>query len=97
MFRGLAAIGKTTMGWFYGFKLHLICDVEGNLCDCFITSGNVDDRKYVEKMSKNIKGKNIWRKGIHLAKTRRVPAATRAPSHHAPAFQQEEPSHALAG
>ncbi len=63
VFRGLAAVGKTTMGWFYGFKLHLICDAEGNLCDCLITPGNVDDRKHVEKMSKNVKGKMFGDKG----------------------------------
>lgn len=63
VFRGLAAIGKTTMGWFYGFKLHLICDDNGNLCDCLITPGNVDDRKNVDKISKNIKGKLFGDKG----------------------------------
>ena len=56
VFRGLAEIGKTTMGWFYGYKLHCICDALGNLCNFFITSGNIDDRNPVEKITKNITG-----------------------------------------
>jgi len=51
------------MGWFHGFKLHLICNSEGELCDYLITPGNVDDRKPVEKMSKNIRGKMVGDKG----------------------------------
>ena len=73
VFRGLAAIGKTTMGWFYGFKLHLICDDLGNLCDCLITPGNIDDRQTVEKISKNVKGyisqkltETLLQRGLHL-------------------------------
>ncbi len=51
------------MGWFYGFKLHLICNAQGELCDCCITPGNVDDRQPVEKISKNVKGKMFGDKG----------------------------------
>ena len=31
VFEGVAARGKTSMGWFYGFKLHLIVNDEGEL------------------------------------------------------------------
>lgn len=45
VFDKLAARGKTTMGWFYGFKLHLIVNDGGELLACQLTPGNVDDRQ----------------------------------------------------
>ena len=36
--------GKTSMGWFYGFKLHLIINPEGDLLESAVTPGNIDDR-----------------------------------------------------
>ena len=36
---------KTSMGWFYGFKLHLIINEKGELLDVALTPGNTDDRK----------------------------------------------------
>lgn len=56
------------MGWFYGFKLHMICDSKGELCNTLLTTGNTDDRKYVEKMSREIKGKMVADKGYISAK-----------------------------
>ena len=56
VFKGLAAIGKSTMGWFHGFKLHLIINDKGEILNFVITPGNVDDRqplkdkKFVEKI-----------------------------------------------
>jgi hypothetical protein len=41
VFEGLAARGKTSMGWFYGFKLHRIVNDEGELLACRGTPGNV--------------------------------------------------------
>ena len=32
------------MGWFFGFKLHLICNEKGELLNFMITPGDVDDR-----------------------------------------------------
>mgnify|MGYP000989185173 CR=1 FL=1 len=43
--RGWAAKGKCTMGWFYGFKLHLVINDKGEIIQWKLTSGNVDDRK----------------------------------------------------
>lgn len=43
--RGLAAKSKGTMGWYYGFKLHLVCDVHGQILAWRITTATVDDRK----------------------------------------------------
>ena len=43
--KGLAAKSKGTMGWYYGFKLHLVCDVHGQILAWRITTATVDDRK----------------------------------------------------
>ena len=36
------------MGWFFGFKLHLICNEKGELLNFMITPGDVDDCKPLE-------------------------------------------------
>jgi len=41
-FAGLARRGKTSTGWFYGFKLHLIVNDRGELLDFVLTPGNVN-------------------------------------------------------
>ena len=33
------------MGWFYGFKLHLIINDKGEILNFVITQGNIDDRQ----------------------------------------------------
>ena len=63
VFAGLAARGKTSMGWFYGFKLHLIVNDQGELITFYLTPGNVDDRKPVSHMAKNLWGKLFADKG----------------------------------
>ncbi len=45
VFAGKADCGKTSMGWFYGFKLHLIINDTGDILDVVLTPGNRDDRK----------------------------------------------------
>ena len=47
-FKGIAQRDKCSMGWFFGFKLHLICNEKGELLNFMITPGNVDDRKPLE-------------------------------------------------
>lgn len=63
VFSGLAERGKSTMGWFFGFKLHLIVNDRGDLLSFGLTKGNVDDRKPVLKLAKNITGKLLADKG----------------------------------
>lgn len=43
--KGWAAMGKCTMGWFYGFKLHLGINDKGEIIQWLLTPGNVDDRE----------------------------------------------------
>lgn len=48
VFKGIAQRGKCSMGWFFGFKLHLICNEKGELLNFMITPGDVDDRQPLE-------------------------------------------------
>jgi transposase len=58
-----AARGKTSMGWFYGFKLHTIVNQRGELLACRLTAGNVDDRQPVTDLTERVFGKLIGDKG----------------------------------
>ena len=51
------------MGWFFGFKLHIVVSTVGELLSFAITEGNVDDRKPVKKLCKNVLGKLFGDKG----------------------------------
>ncbi len=44
------------MGWFYGMKLHLVIDSQGNLVDFCLSKGNKADLNCLERLSRNIKG-----------------------------------------
>ena len=59
VFSEYAAKGKSSMGWFYGFKLHLIINDEGEILSFCLTSGNVDDRNenVMDSLTKEIFGK----------------------------------------
>lgn len=49
VFKNIANVGKSTMGWFYGFKLHIIINDKGELLNFVITQANVDDRAPLKK------------------------------------------------
>lgn len=63
VFKGLAKRGKTTSGWFYGFKLHLIINDKGEILAFQVTPGNVSDVSVVDGLSKGITGKMFGDKG----------------------------------
>ena len=44
VFQGIAEKSYGTLGWFYGFKLHLVSNDKGQIVDFLITKANVDDR-----------------------------------------------------
>ncbi|HBP53965.1 MAG TPA: IS982 family transposase [Synechococcus sp. UBA8638] len=80
VFRGLATRGRSTMGWFFGFKLHVLIHDKGQLMAFRITAGNKDDRKPLDAMSAALQGKSfadkdylsqsllerLWQRGRHL-------------------------------
>ena len=65
VFKGFAQKGQCSLGWFYGFKLHLIINDKGEILDFIITPGNIDDRKPLSDMNlhKRIFGKLFGDKG----------------------------------
>jgi hypothetical protein len=65
VFEGFAQLGKSTMGWFYGFKLHLVCNDKGELLSFCLTPGNVDDRdpNTLKNLTRDLFGKLFADKG----------------------------------
>ena len=80
VFRGLAKRGRSSMGWFFGFKLHLLINHKGQLMAFTITDGSKDDRKPLEALTAALQGKvfadkgylskalleRLWQRGLHL-------------------------------
>jgi hypothetical protein len=80
VFDGLAARGKTSMGWFYGLKLHFVINHKGQIMALKITSGNTADSTVLDEMTRPLAGKlyadkgyigrelfhKLWRRGLHL-------------------------------
>ena len=80
VFKGLAARGKSTMGWFFGFKLYILINNKGELLAVHITKGNVDDRRPLDKLTKGLAGflladkgyiskkwfQKLWKRGLHI-------------------------------
>jgi hypothetical protein len=85
VFKGIVQRGKSTMGWFYGFKLHIVINDKRELLEFVITPGNVDDRGPLTEsmLLKDIFEKlfadkgyiseklfyHLWFDGIHLITT----------------------------
>ena len=55
VFQGMAAKGKTSVGFFFGFKIHTLVNTHGEIVRLQITPGNCDDRTPVRGMIKEIK------------------------------------------
>ena len=70
VFDGLAKVGKSTMGYFFGFKLHIVINDKGELLNFALTQGNVDDREPLKNKNfiKALKGKLYADKG-YVSKT----------------------------
>lgn len=82
VFKGIAERGKSSTGWFYGFKLHLVVNDKGEILSFYLTPGNVDDRNLnvIKNLTKELFGKLfgdrgylsqkisdiLYPKGIHL-------------------------------
>ena len=63
VFAGLAERGKTSMGWFFGFKLHVVINDRGGLLGFKLTAGNVDDRVPLIGLCQGLWGKLFADKG----------------------------------
>jgi hypothetical protein len=65
VFLGVAGRGKSSTGWFYGLKLHLIINNLGEINNFVITSANFadNDKKVLDVLLKGAKGKCFADKG----------------------------------
>lgn len=82
VFKGLADRGQCSIGWFFGFKLHLVTNDSGQIIDLLITPGNKDDRtplrmkNFIDNLWGKVYGdkgyigkelfENLFAQGIHL-------------------------------
>lgn len=80
VFDGLAARGKTSMGWFYGLKLHFVINHKGQIMALKITPGNTADSTILDEITRHLAGKlyadkgyisrvlfnKLWQRGLHL-------------------------------
>ncbi len=80
VFDGLAARGKTSMGWFYGLKLHFVINHKGQIMALKITPGNTADSTVLDEITLHLSGKiyadkgyigralfsKLWQRGLHL-------------------------------
>lgn len=87
VFKGLAQKSKSTMGWYFGFKLHMIINDKGEILSYCFSKANVDDRdqKVMSVMTKEVFGKlfgdrgyidqklaeYLWNDGVELIYKRR--------------------------
>jgi transposase len=67
VFKARAKRGKTSMGWFFGFKLHAVINSRGELLRIRLTPGNVDDRKPIPDLCQGLFGMLFADKG-YIAK-----------------------------
>lgn len=92
VFKELAKRGQCPLGWFYGFKLHIVTNDQGGIIDFMLTKGNVDDRKplrfraFVKKLfgDKGYISKQLFTElfsnGIHLVTKLRKNMRTKLPT-----------------
>jgi len=63
VFEGLSGRGKSSMGWFFGLKLHAVINTNGEFLDIMISSGNVHDNNGLKPLSRKVKGLLFGDKG----------------------------------
>ena len=63
VFQAMAGRSKTSMRWFYGFKLHIIINDVGELLAVEVTPGNTDDRTPLRGLTEDLFGKLFADKG----------------------------------
>jgi len=65
VFKTCAAQGKSSTGWFYGFKLHLVINDMGEICSFCLTPGNIDDRNIdvIGRLCRELSGKLFGDRG----------------------------------
>jgi hypothetical protein len=64
--KGHASRGKTSKGWFFGFKLHGVCTKGGDLMDVFFTTGGVHDSQAAPELTRELEGVFVGDAGYRL-------------------------------
>jgi Transposase DDE domain len=72
VFEGLAKKSKSTMGWFFGFKLHILINSCGEIMAIKFTESTVDDRPPVIDLTEGLYGKLFADKGYISSKLKEV-------------------------
>jgi len=69
VFKDTAKKGKSSMGWFFGFKLHLVINHLGQIVSFVVTKGNVSDNNHdvLKKLLSNLSGLCVGDKGYQSA------------------------------
>lgn len=64
-FKGIAKRGASSMGWFFGFKLHIVINHRGEVLSFCLAPGNVHDanQSLIKKLIKKLWGKLFGDKG----------------------------------
>ena len=76
----MAQWGRSSMGWFFGLKLHLVINNQGQIMAVRITAANVHDRHPLATLTAGLQGKifgdkgyiskemmqQLWQRGLHL-------------------------------
>jgi hypothetical protein len=67
IFKGMAKVGKSTIGWFFWFKLYLIFNDKGEILSFYLSQCNTSDSnaKIITRMTKEIFGKMFGDKGYN--------------------------------
>ena len=63
VFAGLAGRGKTSLGWFFGFKLHWVFNHQRQIVALKLTPGTVNDTTPVPQLTRDLIGKLFGDKG----------------------------------
>ena len=63
VFKDMAERGKSSTGWFFGFKLHLVVNHIGEILSIRLTPGNTDDRKPLPELVSGFFGRLYADKG----------------------------------
>jgi hypothetical protein len=65
VFKNFAERGQTSMGWFFGFKLHLVTNEYGNIIDFTLSPGNIHDgnKSIVDAIVNKVRGILVGDKG----------------------------------
>ena len=92
VFKGKAEQGKTTMGWFYGFKLFIVINGLGELVAAFLAKGNVADNNgsVMRRLFRRLKGLAFADKGFRQCEGGRRADGRRASADHQSEEEHEE-------